>query len=87
MTTFSHDNFNCLIIQAEDVLYSANSFSPKWKLSPIQNKLALKDIIEVETQIAEITPVAELEEFLTVDELNNLAPSVSCGTSKCVYSQ
>ncbi len=60
-----------------------DSFSLNWDKTiteQVQLFNLIKDIIEVETQIARITPLVESKEepqHLTIADLNNLAPFVS----------
>ena len=46
------------------------------EISSILNLLDLKNIKEVETRIAQITPLVESENYLTIADLNILAPFV-----------
>ena len=76
--------FNFVFLQATESFSLKNSLSTLiWKINFL---LAVKDIIEVETPIARITPLTTSEKVVTIADLNKLALFVNYRTTFQWYS-
>ena len=76
--------FNFVFLQATESFSLKNSLSTLiWKINFL---LAVKDIMEVETRIARITPLTTSEKLVTIADLNKLAPFVNYRTTFEWYS-